>query len=166
MAITWRFRTLDTFHVPEATTDGISGRTKQIILPLLAVADHLGPPCRQRYQEDLLAFARQRDAEVREVRRESWEAQLIEAYVALPGKENGPTCQALADIVTNGTDADANMHRALTARKVSEIMRGMGFKTKHTNRGSVVMINENRLRELCKRFGIVTEQSPPPSPAE
>jgi len=158
MAIRWRFDNLDTFEVRDISIDSIRPRTNQIILPLHAVAERLND---SRYRQHLLSFAQAIDAQSLEDRKTSVEAMLIDAYVQFSGK---PTFKALAtEVLKTAAGDEPGLLKWLSARSVSPILKGLGFTTHRTKRGSEVSIEPARLAALGKRFGIVTTPSPGPS---
>ena len=84
----------------------------------------------------------------------SVEGMLLKAYSKFNAM-NLPTCRELADKVhTMAVSVDHKIQQWLTPKKVSSIVKGMGFKTKHTNRGATVQIDHATLKSLYKRYGI------------
>jgi hypothetical protein len=156
-ALDWRFTALESFKLENLVTPGLRGRTKQIVLPLMSIANKMTTG-RERYTADLLAFATLRDQQSTEVNRSSYEAKLVDVFVNFkPG--TSPTCNELRNEVIRAED-DTNLERWFTAKWVGAKYREMGFETPHTNKGAVPRIDAVRLTELCGRFGIVTAPSP------
>jgi hypothetical protein len=149
----WRLDTLDTLEVRAVSIPGLSGRMNQITAPLMLIAEMLQ---QEAYKIELIAFAQRVDSQVKEDHKATVEARLIDAYVFLTKHTKmPPTCKELADEVKKHED-DASLHRWLTPRKASSMLRNMGFEMTHTRNGAAVRIDEDRLRVLCERFGIVT----------
>ena len=47
---------------------------------------------------------------------------------------------------------------------MSSLAKTLGFTTQRTKHGAVLKIDQKRLKALCDRFSIVTQQSPQSSP--
>ncbi len=82
------------------------------------------------------------------------DAALVAAYVALTASGMPLTCANVRNNITTelGEDPEA---RLLSPRKVSSIAKTLGFRTRHTNHGAVLSIDQKRLKTLCERFSIV-----------
>lgn len=154
----WRMEYLDRLEVRSLEALDVSPRMNQITAPLMHIAQLLGDPT---YREDLIEFARGVDMKATEDRRDSIEAALVEAYLEMMGTK-APTCGELVDRVL-GKEQFRN-ESWLQPRKASVILKGMGFETNHVRRGAEVTIDNDRLRNLCIRFSIVTTVTEP-SPA-
>jgi hypothetical protein len=157
----WRLDTLETVTLNVEYVPSVSRRMNQIIQPLLTVADMMSAEERHRYRTDLLAFAQSADTRAREVSSESVEAAIVR--VLADGIQRGAslTCKELAEkILEAEQDNIAGLDRWLSANKVSRMVREMGFETRHTRNGAIVIADDQRLRALTARFGIVTESSP------
>ena len=116
-ALAWRFAVLDKFIARNERIEGLSPRANQIILPLLSVVDCMGVDLRERYREDLLAFARLRDHQATEDRRGTVEAKLIDAFVNTIWQQP-PTCQDLTELAISRSDAeDPKLKTWLTPRE-------------------------------------------------
>lgn len=155
-ALAWRLAVLDQLKPRSERIDGLSPRTNQIILPLLSVTNYMSQQLQERYVTDLFRFAQQRDRQATEDRRGSVEAKLIDAFVS-GDWEQPPTCQELATKVTFAEKDDPKIANWLTPKKVSYIVKDLGFTTQHTNRGSVVSIEQKRLPRLCARYGVISK---------
>ena len=108
---------------------------------------------RESYREDLLEFARRRQQQAKQDDRGTVEAHLVQAYLSANGST--PTCKNLVDTVLEAEGRnDPKLHSWLSSRRASNILRGMGFVTRHTNRGSEATIEHERLAALCRRYGI------------
>ena len=111
---------------------------------------------RNRYRSDLLQFARRADEQSRDVGRESVEAAIVRALSSFQDQRKAPTCLEVTNAVLvaefqNMPDLD----RWLKPRTVGTIVRDqLGLKTKHTERGSVVLVERKRLRALQEKYGI------------
>jgi hypothetical protein len=126
----------------------------QIILPLVTVTDMLGSE-RERYRSELLEFARQADSQNLAIRAESPEAAIVRALLRCFDQTSPPTCKEVAEIAAMDEDlAIAAEIRGFTPRRVSHIVRELGFPTRHTREGSVVLLDIGRLRSVAARFGI------------
>jgi hypothetical protein len=164
----WRFDTLESATPSDEHVTAISRRTNQIILPLLTVANLMGNDQRARYRDDLLEFASQIDSQSLAVRAESEEAAVVRAILYCPSSTEPPTCQDLCGIAVMDDDESmaAHLKSYLRPRRVGEIARELGFKTRHTRNGTVVVPDPARLRSLAARFGVVMPRRPePPSRA-
>jgi hypothetical protein len=151
----WRLETLDALEVRSINCSELSPRMNQIISPLLVIAELIEDG---RYGNDLVEFAKGVNQQVREDRRGSVDAKLVEAYVELTKNvKSFPTCKDLADWVVGAeSDNDPKISNWLTPKKAGKMACEMGFSTKHSRRGAEVFIDEDRLKALCGRFGIVT----------
>jgi hypothetical protein len=157
----WRFDTLETVILNAEYVPMVSRRMNQIIQPLLTVAELMSAEERNRYRADLLAFAQSADTRAREVGSESVEAAIVRALADGIHRGESLTCKELAERVVEAERANiAKIDNWLSANKVSRMVREMGFETRHTRDGSVVVANDERLRALAARFDIVTESSP------
>lgn len=150
----FRFDYLGTLQVPDQNLEGLSRRTNQIILPLLVIADMLRDTS---FKSDLLAFARDMEAQHRRDRGETMEAVLVQAYITL--SKSSPTCGDVCDRMRDDLGPNDAEVRNITARKVSDLARGLGFTTRKTNRGAVLEIDKKRLEGHAERFSIVTTPS-------
>jgi hypothetical protein len=161
----WRLDTLETVNLNAEYVRSVSRRMNQIIQPLLTVADLMSAEERHRYRADLLAFAQSADTRAREVGSESVEAAIVR--VLADGTQRGAslTCKELAEKVLEAEQSNiAGLDRWLSANKVSRMVREMGFETRHTRDGAIIVADDDRLRALTARFGIITESSPKASP--
>lgn len=150
----WRFDTLETAAPSDEYISTVSRRMNQIILPLVTVADMLGPE-RERYRSELLQFASQADSQSLAIRAESPEAAIVRALLRCVDYRSPPTCKDVAELAAMDDDqAIADEMKGFTPRRVSHIVRELGFPTRHTRGGSVVLLNIDRLRSLAARFGI------------
>jgi hypothetical protein len=157
MALGWRMENIDKFAVRQTGVPGLRGRASQIAIPLLSVANAMSPYQCMRYRADLLEFCKNLEQQAAADRRESVEGNLLAAYVSWPGN-NAPTCKNLVQAVLDEDKGnDPSLQRWLTPKRASNILRNMGFETHHTNRGSEVTIDPNRLQPLRQRFGIETD---------
>jgi hypothetical protein len=152
----FRYDHLEKLQFKNVHIEGVGRRTNQIILPLLLIALELKDP---QYKEGLMAYARDLDALTRHERRETVEASLVAAYVTLAASGKPLTCDNVRMQVMQelGDDPEA---KSLSARKVGRLARTLGFTTTHTNKGTVLRIDPQRLEVWCQRFSIVTQPSP------
>jgi hypothetical protein len=159
-ALKWRFDMLDEVEAREVSLPGLSGRSRQLVLPLISIMSLMQEQDRGRYEQDLLEFMKGREQDAESIRRETIEAKLLEAYSSHRG-DRAPICKDIRDkVVCQEEDSDLNIGKWLTPRRAGDILRGMGFKTRHTNRGSELSIAPGRLKVLIRRYGIVTDASP------
>jgi len=143
---------LDQFHPSEVLVPGLRLRTNAIIMPLLNVAQRLAEPESQRYRTELIEFATELDQQAAQANRTTVEGMLVGAYVdQLAISPTQPTCDIIAKAVHR---VDDSVRRWLNSRKASEILRNLGFTTRHTKRGAEVNIDATRLQVLCQRFAI------------
>jgi hypothetical protein len=155
-AMAWRFAALEALEVHNVKLDGLSPRTNEITIPLFSIAMAMSEGFRERYVKDLLAFARGADQQARALNRDTVEAALVHAYVNTPWT-TPPTCAQLRTEVLKAEGAgNPRMEQWLTAKFVGAKMREMGFQTVHTNRGTTVIGDPDRVTQLCARYGIVT----------
>jgi hypothetical protein len=156
----FRYDYLDKMEVKNFHIEGIGRRTNQIILPLLLIGEELTD---RRYKDDLLAYARDLDAQTRQDRRETLDAALVAAYVALSRSDHPLTCGNVRQSILMELGEDPEV-RTLSPRKVGSMARTLGFTTHRTKHGTVLSIHPTQLKSLCERFSIVTQQSPGSSP--
>jgi hypothetical protein len=155
----WRLDTLETVTVNTEYVRTVSRRMNQIIQPLLSMADLMRTERRERYRADLLAFAQSADTRAREINSESVEAAIVRVLAGCNQRSESITCKELAQTVLEAEERNiANLDRWLSANKVSRMVREMGLETRHTRDGAVVSIDEERLRPLTIRFGVVTDR--------
>jgi len=151
-ALAFRLATLDAFQPKEFLLPDLRPRTNEILMPLLSVAEQLRDPERQRYKADLVSYARTLDNEAAQDSRDTVDAMLVNAYVERCTKNGSqPTCGDLADDLQG---EDESLKRWLNPRRASEMLKALGFRTRHTKRGSEVNIDPDRLILLRERFAI------------
>jgi hypothetical protein len=163
----WRFRTLESIAPNAEHVSGISRRMNQIILPLLTVADMMGDARRALYRADLLQFAKQADSQSLAIRAESHQAAIVRALLRCVSYTEPPTCKEIAGLAAMDDDETiAAEMKWITAKRVSHIVRELGFHTRHTREGSVVLLDTSRLQSLAVRFGVVIPATaePPSEP--
>ena len=157
-ALTWRLEKLDVIQPQEILVPELRPRTNEIIMPLLVVAEQFHEPERQRYREELIAYAKGLDEESAQIGRDSVEAMLVNAYVVLCSKgRSRPTC---GDVAAAVHGEDDSVRRWLNPRKVSELLRDLGFTTQHSKRGAEIDIDPQRLAVVCSRYGVSTALQP------
>jgi hypothetical protein len=153
-ALDFRLETLDTFQPKELLVPDLRPRTNEILMPLLSVAELLKDPERERYKTDLISYARTLDNEAAQDNRDSVEGMLVNAYVrrcAKPGSQ--PTC---GNLVSDLQGEDESLKHWLNPRKATEMLKALGFKTRHTKRGAEVNIGPGCLALLCERYSVQT----------
>jgi hypothetical protein len=162
----WRLVALETVALNTEYIRTVSRRMNQIIQPLLTVTDLMSAEERDRYRDDLLAFAQSADTRAREIGNESVEAAIVRALADCIQRGESLTCKELAERSLEAEKQNIiGLDRWLSANKVGRMVREMGFETRHTRDGAVVVADAERLRALTNRFGIVTESSPKASPS-
>ena len=167
-ALSWRFKVLDSLKPSTRHVGGVSRRMNQIIQPLLTIVDLMGQSMGNRYRSDLLRFAQQAEQQASEVRYESVEAAIVRALSDFDQRGQQPTCKELCDVVLMAeADNDPKLDLWLNPKKMSGILRSLGFFTRHTKTGAVVLSNKKRLRGLEEQYGVEQpspQASPQPSP--
>ena len=157
MLLRWRFDMLNDFTPKEIHLEGLRPRTSEILMPLICMAVQLSEP---RYMDHLLSFGSVVDLQAMEERKTTVEAILLQAYAKI-GQHRDPTCKELAtEAVSTGSHDDPKIGHWLSPKVAGKILRSMGFKTRHTNRGSVASVDAVTFAALGKRFGIVTGAAP------
>ena len=159
MALGWRMENLDSFAVKQIALPGLKGRGKQIAIPLLSITSAMSHDSCTQYRKDLVAFCTNLEEQAVADRRDTAEGKLVVAFVSL-SESSVPTCKELVDEVLNDDHGnDPQLQRWLSPKKASNILRSMGFHTHHTNHGSEVTIDPERLSTLCKRFGVGQDEA-------
>jgi len=138
-------------HIP-----GIGRRTNEIVLPLFLIAEQLQD---RVYTSELLEFSKGIEVGLRQERRESVEAILVEGFVRLSAGGAEPTCGEVKAHMVGELGQDEPESKALSPKRVGSLARAIGFTTARTNRGAVLRIERKRLTALCERFNIVTQTS-------
>jgi hypothetical protein len=158
----WRLRNFERFAVRDASGVGrflseqfgitLQPRTLQLMSPLLSIAVELQEAT--KYLRHLIQFAVGYEEGTREVLSTSVEASLVRAFLGLR-KNIQPTCSDITRYVrTSEGEEDTPLLRWLNPRKVSEMLRELGFRTTRSKRGAVVSIDEHKLDALCQKYGI------------
>jgi hypothetical protein len=159
LALGWRMENLDSFRTDPDHVPTLRGRSRQLAIPLLAIAAVMNSAESTRYRDDLIQFCSQREKQAEADRRETVEGKLVWSFISWSGRTS-PTCKDLIDdIIENDSGDDPNLQRWLTPKRASAILRSMGFETHHTKRGSEVSIEPGRLAGLCQRFGLNAHDS-------
>jgi hypothetical protein len=136
----WRLDTLESVSPNAEYVSGTSRRVNQIIQPLLTVADMMNASERERYRSDLLAFAKRADNREKEVGSESVEAAIVRALFDCAQKGEQPTCKQLAKTVLEAEGQNiTRLEQWLSPNKIGRMVREMGFETKHTRTGAVIV---------------------------
>lgn len=149
----FRFDVLDSLKPSSEYVAGVSRRMNQIILPLLTMCELLSPQARNRCRGELLQFARRSDHQKREIRSESIEAAIVRVLSGYGPKP--PTCFEVAQaVIIAEQDNVPDLRRWFGPRKVGEIVRALGLETKHTEKGTVILLDGRKLRGLEARYGI------------
>ena len=157
----WRFDVLDSFSVRNIFLPNVRPRTNQILLPLLLVAEEMkSRQASDMYKAALLKFATTYETQALEERKETPEAQVLQAYFDL-SIGHTPTCKEVCErAIRAGNDNGSKLGEWLTAKRAGKILREVGCEMKHTNRGSEAVLPLNRRQSLIRRYGIVTSESP------
>jgi hypothetical protein len=80
---------------------------------------------------------------------------LVSVYMILAKGGKQPTCLEISThVVELKGGEDPELQRTLTPRRAGDILRELGFRTTHTNRGSQVSIEPATLDGLCQRFDL------------
>jgi hypothetical protein len=158
----WRLEDFETFSSNEPANIcanlerldiDLQPRTLQITAPLMTIALRLKET--PQYVRHLLEFAGANEHQSKEALKESLEADLISAFIALNAKGEAPTRGEIVDYVREWRERqDPNLPRTLTPRHVGEVLRELGFTITHVKRGSVASINAETLSAICEKFGI------------
>ena len=86
---------------------------------------------------------------------ETVEAKLLASYLdhSREHPETPPTCKEVSRRTLDAED-DERLGRWLSPHRAGAILRGMGFLTRHTKRGSELSIDPARLAKLRDRYGL------------
>jgi hypothetical protein len=154
-ALQWRFDHLNTVEVDGTfRLSGVRPRTNQILAPLVTICGLLNGEA-SRYMSDLRSYAELMESRSLDQRKESWDARILTEYERLRmSGTSAPTCGAIGEAVKSRWKSEDSTLEWLNARKVGNAFREMGVHPKHTNRGSVIEIEEARRKSLYERFGI------------
>jgi hypothetical protein len=149
------------FSLPQCSY-AMSGRTLEILLGPLAIVELLEEPERSRYLRDSQAFACQRAEQAVENRKATLQALVVQALINLHGAEL--TCKVIAGkVVESGCDDDPDIERLATPKRIGTVLNQLGFRTKHTRAGNVLIADSSRLERLTREYGL--ERSPDVHPA-
>jgi len=134
----------------------------QIILPLLTIAGLLSTVERDRYRSDLLSFVQGADQQTREIGYGSIEAAIIRVLSSSHRRGEQPTCKEICDAVIFAESENVpGIERWLGPRKIGDMLRELGFSTKHTAKGAIAVIDQGRLEGLERKYGV---EVVPPQP--
>lgn len=93
-------------------------------MPLIQICDMMREPNQREYRTSVLSFAKTMEQKVKQMYSETLEAKLLEAYFGF--RQSRPPCAEVASAVE--AEQDYELRRLLNPRKVSEVMRVMGFE--------------------------------------
>ncbi len=123
----------------------------------MTVAGMIGEEIRETYRTDLLTFARSLESQTCELAGQSAEAAILRVLLDCSRRGEQPTCKRIsADVLEEEGDNDPKLKLWLSPKKVGWIVREIGLKTQHTRDGSVVILDESRLRQLASVYGVDT----------
>src|SRR6185295_11550454 len=109
----------------------------------------------ERGRERLLAFARLASDELRSLRSDSIEADVVAAVVALKGTSGSIAVKAVARALM-----EADGSAVLSPRAVGSILRRLGFSPRK-RQGNYVLVPEEmkHLAVLVRRYGVMSPES-------
>jgi hypothetical protein len=145
------------FHCLKFRTT-MSGRTLEILLGLLSIVELLEEPERSRYSHDLEAFAGQRTEQVAENRKATLQALVLQAVLSLKPEEPMTCMNIASSVVALGRDDDPDIEKLATPRRIGAVLNQLGFRTRHTRAGNVLIADAERLDRLAREYGL--ERSP------
>lgn len=127
---------------------GIADRINQIFLPLLAIIDD--PTIRADMQTIMINM----NEGIATERAETFYADIFKIILELYLKEKVISVGKIADVynIKNG-------HKPITAHKCGRILRSsaLDIEPKRSHNGTAVELDQAKINELCKKFGIEIE---------
>ena len=109
----FRYDFLDRIEYRNIHIEGVGRRTNQIVLPLLVIAEELKEP---RFKDELMAYARELDAQTQQDRRETVDAALVAAYMALAASGQPLTCGSVYRSIATELVDDPEVQPSAPAR--------------------------------------------------
>lgn len=148
--LSYRFRErLRTWLDPTLVMPDLEARMNQVLLPLLSVVPD------GSYREAIVRYARRHAAQMLADRGDTVEGNVLAAVVALANEASGAplAIAAIADAVR--TRFGAEYERPISNRYVGSVLRRLGLAPYKSHGTYMLSIQSNdRLRALCRRFGI------------
>ena len=94
------------------------------------------------------------DEQAKDVGRDSIEAAIVRVLLEFQKRCKDPTCQEVFnDVLLAEQGNTPDLEKWLNPRKLGQIVRDqLGLRTKHKERGSVVVLDAKRLIALASKF--------------